>query len=166
VAVLGSIATADFFGESLDEDVRDLLVRAAGRRAPTVATGAREITDTAFRRSFEAVNLSVVPSDPDQLVRLTIGGDAVSESVRDLLRQAPSQGTCRVYMGYDGSGKSHHLSLVRAIALREGWVTASLKLDPKAVDPAKPATIYRELLAELNFPHVRTGHGTRTSSIS
>jgi len=42
--------------------------------------------------------------------------------------------------------------MVKAVALREGWVTATLELDPKAADPAKPATVYRSLLANLAFP--------------
>jgi hypothetical protein len=55
-------------------------------------------------------------------------------------------------MGYYGSGKSHHLRLVKAIALREGWVTASIELDPKTADPAKPSSVYQELLTSLEFP--------------
>ena len=62
-------------------------------------------------------------------------------------------------MGYYGSGKSHRLRLVKATALHEGWVTASVELDPKAADPAKPSLVYRELLAGLEFP--RRADGTQ-----
>ena len=55
-------------------------------------------------------------------------------------------------MGYYGSGKSHHLSVVKANALQEGWVTASIELNPKDADPAKPSTVYRGLLSNLEFP--------------
>jgi hypothetical protein len=39
-----------------------------------------------------------------------------------------------------------------AVALRDGWVTSSLELDPKAADPAKPSTVYQGLVAGLEFP--------------
>lgn len=161
LAILGGTATVDFFGETLDVDVAELVIRAnsSGAAAGPVASG--PTTDLAFRRSFEAVILGVVPADPEQLVKLTIGGDVVSDGIRGVLRDAPKHGACRVFMGYYGSGKSHHLRLVKAIALREGWVTASLELDPKAADPAKPSSVYQELLSGLEFP--MRADGTRSA---
>jgi hypothetical protein len=161
LAVLGSTATVEFFGEKLDVDVGELIIRSDGNRAAAVPASVHAATDMAFRRSFEAVNLGVVPADPEQLVKLTIGGDKVSDRMRAVLRGAPKRGACRVFMGYYGSGKSHHLRLVKAIALREGWVTASLELDPKAADPAKPSSVYQELLSGLEFP-IRAD-GTRSA---
>jgi hypothetical protein len=159
LALLGTTATVEFFGEKFDVDVGQLLPRSNGSSPVLSATSVREGTDLAFRRSFEAVNLGVVPSDPDQLIKLTIGGDQMSEEVRDILDQAPRRGACRIFMGYYGSGKSHHLKLVKAIALREGWVTASIELDPKAADPAKPFSVYQELITGLEFP--MRGDGNR-----
>jgi hypothetical protein len=160
LAVLGSIATVEFFGEKLDVDVGDLLLRAGGNGPTAVLSSDQPTTDLAFRRSFEAVNLGIVPTDPDQLVNLTIGGSEVSEEIRATLRDAPTKGASRVFMGYYGSGKSHHLRLVKAIALRGGWVTASLELDPKAADPAKPSSVFQELLSSLEFP--ARADGTRS----
>lgn len=151
VTVFGGTATVDFFGEKLDVDVSELLLRAARDGASVLRSG-QTTTDLAFRRSFEAVNLGVVPVDPEQLVKLTIGGEQVSEDIRRVLLRAANGGAYRAFMGYYGSGKSHHLRLVRAIALREGWVTATVELDPKAADPAKPSTVYQELLASIQFP--------------
>ena len=160
VAVLGNVTTVEFFGEMLDVDSDELVVRADGNKPAAVPSSNHTTTDLAFRRSFEAVNLGVVPTDPEQLVKLTIGGDDVSAKVRSLLRAAPARGASRVFMGYYGSGKSHHLRLVKAIALREGWVTASLELDPKAADPAKPSSVYQELVSGLEFP--MRADGTRS----
>lgn len=159
-AVFGSIATVDFFGEKLDVDISELLVRAEVRGSGGGPVPPKPSYDLSFRRSFEAVNLGVVPADPDQLVKLTIGGNEASDTIRCVLRDSPESGACRVFMGYYGSGKSHHLRLVKAIALREGWVTASLELDPKAADPSKPSSLYRALLTSLEFP-LRTD-GTRS----
>lgn len=160
LAVLGDNATVDFFGETLDVNVTELVTRTNGSAAAAVPATNEPTTDLAFRRSFEAVNLGVVPADPEQLVKLTIGGNEVSDSIRGVLRDAPKKGASRVFMGYYGSGKSHHLRLVKAIALSEGWVTASLELDPKAADPAKPSSVYQELMAGLEFP--MRADGTRS----
>lgn len=160
ISIFGSTATVEFFGEKFDVDVGELVLRAGGNGAAPVPVAGEPTTDLAFRRSFEAVNLGVVPTDPDQLVNLTIGGPEVSADVRALLRDASIKGASRVFMGYYGSGKSHHLRLVKAIALREGWVTASLELDPKAADPAKPSTVFQELLSSLEFP--MRADGTRS----
>lgn len=152
VAVLGDVATVEFFGEQFDVSVDELIIRAAVNGVAPIAQPDAPVTDPEFRRAFEAVNLGVVPSDPKMLTKLTIGGDEISKDVRGLLANASSKGAYRVFMGYYGSGKSHHLQMVKSVALREGWVTATLELDPKAADPAKPATVYRELLANLAFP--------------
>ena len=151
-AVLGNTATVEFFGENLDVDVNDLALRAVDGLPAEIPNRSNDTTDVAFRRSFEAVNLGVVPVDPEQLLKLTIGGGEISDRVRGLLRDAPTHGACRIFVGYYGSGKSHRLRLVKAAALREGWVTATVELDPKAADPAKPSSVYRELLAGLEFP--------------
>lgn len=152
LALLGETATVEFFGETFDVEVGELLHRPNGSSPVISSAPVREGTDLAFRQSFEAVNLGVVPSNPDQLIKLTIGGDQISADVRSILHDAPRSGASRIFMGYYGSGKSHHLRLVRAIALREGWVTASIELDPKAADPAKPFSVYQELITGLEFP--------------
>ena len=152
LALLGETATVEFFGETFDVEVGELLPRPNGSSPVINSAPVREGTDLAFRQSFEAVNLGVVPSNPDQLIKLTIGGDQISADVRSILEDAPRSGASRIFMGYYGSGKSHHLRLVRAIALREGWVTASIELDPKAADPAKPFSVYQELITGLEFP--------------
>ena len=161
LAVLGTTATVEFFGERFDVDVSELLPRVDVSSPVLGPSSVRESTDLTFRQSFEAVNLGVVPSDQDQLIKLTIGGDRISDELRGLLRQAPRSGACRIFMGYYGSGKSHHLKLVKAIALREGWVTASIELDPKAADPAKPFSVYQELITGLEFP--MRSDGTRNA---
>jgi hypothetical protein len=168
LAVLGSTATVEFYGEHFDVEVSELITVTGGTCAAAVHPSREPTTGLAFRRSFEAVNLGVVPADPDQLVKLTIGGNEVSDEIRRLLRDAPTVGVNRVFMGYYGSGKSHHLRLVKAIALREGWVTASLELDPKAADPAKPSSVYKEffdLVKEMrdNWPKVRSLNYFRSS---
>ena len=160
VSVLGDIATVTFFGEALDVEIDDLQPRLGPTANAPPPQGPQSMTDLAFRKVFEALNLGVVPADPQQLVDLTIGGEEIAGEVARLLHDAPSTGIGRIYMGYYGSGKSHQLGVVKSVALRDGWVTASLELDPKAADPAKPATVYQALTSGLEFP-VRSD-GTRS----
>ena len=103
-----------------------------------------------FRQAFEALNMGVVPGDPQHLLNLTIGGREASEDIRKVL--SSSRGRCRVYKGYYGSGKSHHLRLVRSVALNEGWVTAFIEVDPKGADPGKASRFYQAITSELAFP--------------
>jgi hypothetical protein len=99
IAVFGTTATVDFFGEKLDVDVGELVIRAGVNAPATVPSSGQLPTDLAFRRSFEAVNLGVVPADTDQLVKLTIGGDEVSRMICRVLGDAAKQGACRVFRG-------------------------------------------------------------------
>lgn len=152
VSIFGDIASVNFFGEALDVDVDDLQPRLASTGNALPPQGAQAISDLAFRKVLEAVNLGVVPADPQRLVDLTIGGKRIANEVAHLLHNALSTGIGRICLGYYGSGKSHQLSVVKSVALRDGWVTASLELDPKAADPAKPSTVYQALTSGLEFP--------------
>jgi len=152
VSVLSDIATVDFFGEKMDVDADELHPRLNSADTASPPLGAQSVTDLAFRKVFEAINAGVVPGDPQRLVDLTIGGKKMAAEIADLLKEAPTTGVCRIYMGYYGSGKSHHLGVLKSVALRDGWVTASLELDPKAADPAKPSTVYQALMSGLDFP--------------
>jgi hypothetical protein len=69
LAIRGSTVTIDFFSEKLDANVGELVVRAGGDGPAAVPSSGQPTTDLAFRGSFEAMNLGVVPADPDQLVK-------------------------------------------------------------------------------------------------
>src|SRR5262249_39904178 len=91
LAVQGNIATVEFFGETFDTEIGELRLR-DGNKPTFVTTSAQATSDFAFRQSFEAVNLGVVPTNPDQLVTLTIRGDLVSDRIRAVLKDEPKHG--------------------------------------------------------------------------
>lgn len=157
VAIFGTTATVDFLGEPIDVDVSELLEREAVLIQASETLQPKLASDVAFRKAFEAVNLGVVPGEPEQLVNLTIGGEVASRDIGKQLAAAAANGLCRIFMGYYGSGKSHHLQLVKAVALSQGWVTATTELDPKVADPAKPSTVYQALMSGLEFPEKADG---------
>jgi hypothetical protein len=158
--LLGAIASVDFLGETIEVDIGEL----APRRdfAPEVRPDDRlyDADALTFRQAVEAINLGVVPPDPLRLIGLTIGGERTAARIKRWLSEAHGKGLCKVFFGFYGSGKSHRLQLVKAEALRQGWVVAFLEFDPKAADPGKPHLVYGGLMNGLSFP-VRAD-GSRT----
>lgn len=144
-----------FFGEDLDVQVADLTIE----EEPDVPVedgpgpGGRFL----FRRCHESINLGVVPPEPDLLLALTIGGDALSHRTDRWLKAAPTHGLGKVVFGDYGLGKSHLLKVIRASALRAGWVVSFVEFDPKQADPAKPHLVYRAIANNLSFPSRRDG---------
>ncbi len=160
IKVLGSVAQVDFFGEHIDVATEELTVQKSFR--PTVQDdhSAYDTKSLSFRQAFEAINLGVVPADQNQLIGLTIGGLKLEMRVKEWLEKACTDGACKVFFGFYGSGKTHNLQLIKATALRQGWVTAYLEFDPKAADPAKPHLVYRGLMSGLSFPKREDGSQT------
>lgn len=160
VTILGAVAEVDFFGDVLSVKTAEL--RPLAVQKPKSVVRAEAMTESAlgFRKAFEAVNLGVTPSAPEQLIGLTIGGVKEERKIARWLSGAPSDGLCKVFFGGYGTGKSHHLQLVKATALRDGWVTSFVEFDPKAADPAKPHLVYRELMSALEFPTREDGSQT------
>lgn len=157
VEILGKIATVDFFGEEIGCSVNELEVKKAFVPKVSGKNKLKSRDKIAFRRGFEAVNLGVVPPDSSSLIDMSIGGSKVNNEVQAGLENFNLHGLCKVVFGNYGTGKSHYLHLVKAIALRSGWVVSYLEFDPKAVDPAKPHLVYREVISKLKFPEREDG---------
>ena len=159
--VLGNITRVNFFGEKIDVSCDELSANQS-QIAAAVSKG-RDNLETQrieFRRAFEAINLGVVPPDPQQLIDLTIGGISTIGEIQGWLDGAASNGLCKAVFGYYGSGKSHYLNLLRCVALEMGWVVSYLEFDPKEADPAKPHLVYRNLMSALEFPEREDGTKT------
>ncbi|BCG47914.1 hypothetical protein GEOBRER4_n2765 [Citrifermentans bremense] len=159
VQSLGQKVIVDFFGDEIDCDISELIV--LGNQGPKVQLVglAGDRNRISFRRAFEAVNLGVVPPDNSSLIEMSIGGEAIEREVHDSLVCAQKDGACRVVFGDYGTGKSHYLHIVSTVARRSGWVVSYLEFDPKAVDPAKPHLVYREIMSKLQIPKRDDGTG-------
>lgn len=158
--LLGSNVVVDFYGEKIDCHIGELATKedfSPGVKCDTDVTSKDKV---AFRRGFEAVNLGVVPPDSPSLIEMSIGGSIITDEVREFLNEANYSGLCKVVFGEYGTGKSHYLNLVKATAQQTGWVVSYLEFDPKAVDPAKPHLVYREIMANLSFPKREDGSVT------
>jgi hypothetical protein len=158
--ILGENVVVNFYGECIDCHIEDLAQDEGFSpkvKCPTDVTSKDKVS---FRRGFEAVNLGVVPPDSSSLIEMSIGGSIIADEVRGLLNKANHSGLCKVVFGEYGTGKSHYLNLVQATAQQTGWVVSYLEFDPKAVDPAKPHLVYREIIANLSFPKREDGSVT------
>ena len=154
---VGDIAVVRFFGEDIDVQLNELTIKGDHKAGTASEHHDGDTRKTSFRRAYEAINLGVVPPEPVELIDLTIGGDRTSAQVKLWLKEADTKGLCKVAFGNYGTGKSHFLHLVRAIALKAGWVVSFLEFDPKAADPAKPHLVYRGLMNNLHFPKKEDG---------
>ena len=152
VDILGAVVIVDFFGERIDCSIDELLIKEES--GPRVLDRLNPVSKdkVAFRKAFEAVNLGVVPPESSSLIEMSIGGDRISSSVRADLDNQPHAGLCKVVFGNYGTGKSHYLHLASVVAGYSGWIVSYLEFDPKAVDPAKPHLVYREIMSKLKFP--------------
>ena len=151
VRILGDLVSVEFYGDMLDVRGDELTptpeaIRRVSANEPPPTGG------VPFRRALEALNLGVVPPDPGELIEFTIGGHETAQEVKGWLDRFPEAGLCKAVFGNYGTGKSHFLRLVEAIALQAGWVVSLLEFDPKAADPAKPHLVYRGLANNLRFP--------------
>jgi hypothetical protein len=155
--VLGSNVIVDFFGEDIDCHISELMIKEDFSPGVPSAIESSSKDKVAFRRGFEAVNLGVVPPDSPSLIEMSIGGEQVLREARSRLENSENLGLCKVVFGNYGTGKSHYLQLVKAIAQQSGWVVSYLEFDPKAVDPAKPHLVYREVMAKIEFPEREDG---------
>jgi len=160
VQSLGSKVVVDFFGDEIECDISELIPREYQGPKVQIVRPASNQDKVSFRRAFEAVNLGVVPPDNSSLVKMSISGDTIEREVQQSLNRAQREGLCKVVFGDYGTGKSHYLHLVSVIARRCGWLVSYLEFDPKAVDPAKPHLVYREIMARLKFPARDDGSST------
>jgi hypothetical protein len=160
---LGALVRVDFFGDEIAVDVSELTPSDIQRPAVIKAeTDARAFLERQkFHQVCEAINLGIVPPDPELLLSLTIDAGRMEKSVSRQLRCARIEGLCKVVFGYYGSGKSHYLNFVRALAFKAGWVVSLIEFDPKAADPAKPHLVYRRLMSALEFPPREDGSQSR-----
>jgi hypothetical protein len=157
VARIGAVARVDFLGDEIDVDADDLQLVAqhtavVDERLDEDGEVISPLSRQKYFSSIEAINLGVVPPDSEQLLHFTMNGAALTKKIRSDLDSAPSKGLCKVVLGHYGTGKTHYLQLVRAVALQSGWVVSFVEFDPKAADPAKPHLVYRHLMSALEFP--------------
>lgn len=108
-----------------------------------------------LRRAVERLREGLF--DPVAVRLLTAHEDRLNETVDRGFRaidqeRAPHLCICGAY----GQGKSHSLTYIQDRALREGFVTSMVNLDPREIPFHDFRQVYRALVANLRFPEAET----------
>ncbi len=112
-------------------------------RVPLPATS----LEADYRQTLEGLRLGVVPAR--HVREYTVGRDKELKNLRRFLEEG--QGL-RLIWGDYGAGKTHLIDLLEREALREGYLTSRIVLDPKEIPPSHPQRLYKAFLAGLRYP--------------
>ena len=107
------------------------------------------------RCMIEAFRLGIVPYG--RVEDFTFGRDTEISHIKEWLRSV-NTGTLVVEGAY-GSGKSHLLEYIYALALNQGYAVAMAELDPNEAPPFKPKAVYRKLIQSFRY---KDGDGVRS----
>lgn len=99
------------------------------------------------RSMIEAFRLGIVPYA--RVEDFTFGRDGEIFQIKEWLRHY-DMGTLIVEGEY-GSGKSHLLEYVYALAINQGYAVAMTELDPNEAPPFRPKAVYRKLIQTFRY---------------
>ncbi len=116
-----------------------------GRKPPPrpAAPGAT----ASYRQTLEALRLGVVPKD--HLMEYTVGR---KKELKKLLAFLSKGRGLELIWGDYGAGKTHLLDLLENLALKEGFVTSRIVLDPQEIPPSHPQRLFKAFLRSLRYP--------------
>ena len=107
-------------------------------------------------RRVEALRLGVVPDVRDG--SNSVGRARQMSAVESTLSATGrGQGGLQAFIGDYGAGKTHLLEEIRAEALRRGFATAHVVLDPQECKPSHPRRVHRRITTGLAYPDTRHG---------
>lgn len=128
-------------------DISALPARAAPSQEESPPATSEEIAD--LRQTVEALRLGVVPRDNAR--DYTVARERELGDFETLLDAGRG---LRLVWGDYGTGKTHLLDLYERMALREGFVTTRVTLDPRETPPSHPQRLFREIVRCLRYPGV------------
>ncbi|MEO0075190.1 MAG: BREX system ATP-binding domain-containing protein [candidate division WOR-3 bacterium] len=101
-------------------------------------------------RMIEAFRLGIVPTQ--DVSDFTFGRERETNIIANALTSlSEGKGGSMIIEGEYGTGKSHLLEYIRAIALKKNFVVSSVALSTQETIPSRPKLVYRELLTNLRF---------------
>jgi len=109
------------------------------------------------RRMIEAFRLGIVPHD--LINEFTFGRDAEIAQIEKWL--AHDKINTHILVGEYGSGKTHILNYAYWKAIRQGYATAYVEMDPQECPFYQPKKVYAKLIQSLKFqlPHDKQEYG-------
>ncbi len=123
--------------------------QAKKQKVPPAITGKA----ASYRQTLEALRLGVVPRD--HVLDYTVGREKELAALSSFLSRERG---LRLVWGDYGSGKTHLLDILEGLALKEGFLTSRIVLDPQEIPPSHPKRLFKAFLRSLRYPgQVATG---------
>lgn len=101
------------------------------------------------RSIIEALRLGIVPYR--YVEEFTFGRDEEIEKLRNWLLGGKSNNLFFI-IGEYGSGKTHLINYLEAVALKEGFATSLVELDLNEAPFFRPKRVYREIIKSFKYP--------------
>ena len=102
------------------------------------------------RRMIEAFRHGIVPHN--DIEGFTFGRTKELKILDESFETLETKGGCPLIVeGPYGSGKTHFLDYIEALAVKRGYAVAVAALDQWEVTPTRPLRVYRELMNSLRF---------------
>ncbi|MFN8542166.1 MAG: BREX system ATP-binding domain-containing protein [Thermomicrobiales bacterium] len=154
---VGALVRLDDFGgvevEVAAGELR-LLAAAEATEEPVASTSAPSASlrgDIAARRAIEALRFGLVPQSA--IEALTLGFDDLRDwTLANLPAALGDRPHVAAVTGPFGTGKSHTMAVIRAVASQEGYATARVEVDGQTISLARPETFLRQLWSSLSAP--------------
>ena len=87
------------------------------------------------------------------VVSLSVGTDDVQNQLKEFVKSAAKRRSCSVLIrGAYGSGKTHLLTMLSAIAAKRGLALASVLLDGEGTSMSEPNSLLSSILRSLRYP--------------
>lgn len=101
------------------------------------------------RSIIEALRLGIVPYR--YIEEFTFGRDEEIEKLKEWLSEG-KKNSLFLIIGEYGSGKTHLISYLEAMALKEGFATSLVELDLNEAPFFRPKRVYREIIKSFKYP--------------
>ena len=120
--------------------------RSTPRNLPQLA---QDVVDA--RRGVLALKLGQVLEQ--QVLKLSVGTSEIQENVEAVVSRAIERKTQGIlFAGAWGSGKTHLLTMLNAVAVKQGMATSSVILDGEGVRLSDPMALMEAFLHSLRYP--------------
>ena len=125
---------------------QQIVRRSTPRNLPQLA---QDVVDA--RRGVLALKLGQVLEQ--QVLKLSVGTSEIQENVEAVVSRAIERKTQGIlFAGAWGSGKTHLLTMLNAVAVKQGMATSSVILDGEGVRLSDPMALMEAFLHSLRYP--------------
>lgn len=130
---------------------RDRVKAVGDALSPKLPSTTKQASEVAFdaKRTLEAFRLGIVPLDA--VDEFTFGRAKEIGEISRWLNNGQNDENSLIIAGNYGTGKTHLLSYIFAVALKEGYAVARVEMDPSETPFYRPKRVYRRLVQSMRY---------------